>query len=510
VSDTHIGSLYEHSDILHLAYKIFREEGITTVYHPGDICEGEKMYRGQEYEIYAHGADNQVDACCERYPQFKGITTYFIEGSHDLSFYKHSGTDIGPKIFTKRPDLVCLGREEADTLIQTKHGEIILRLVHPGRGSAYALSYHVQKYIESLAGGQKPNVLLIGHYHKAEYLPCYRNIFSLQAGCFNPRTGIRTDHGVKSIYEIKVGDMVLTHKNRYRQVSQTFRRQYGGEWVRLHFGRKNSDYSRICATPEHPVLVDTLLGKRWTPISSVEIGDIIFVLSTQCKHCGTPIPYYNKFCRKCNPAMVGARHGITQKLKLNPNSSQMRHFYKDILPYCREAKVSGRVIMPIGFIVPDAIEFINDKIILHEFENSNRPYYEKYDECPELKEFSLEDVQWHINNGLKGNTMQNWYEYDEETKMMKVPVLSKLVYTKRIEQVHNLEVEEDNSYVASNVSVHNCIQSQTPFMKRLNLAAHVGFWIVEFRVDKDNSIMRFKPEFFAHYEGRIIQKAVNG
>jgi len=188
VSDTHIGSLYEHSDVLRLAYKIFREEGITSVYHPGDICEGEKMHPGQEYEIYAHGADNQVDACCERYPEFKDITTYFIEGSHDLSFYKHSGTDIGPKISVKRPDLVCLGREEVDTIIKTKHGEIVLRLVHPGKGTAYALSYHPQKYIESLSGGQKPNILLMGHYHKAEYLPCYRNIFTLQCGTIQAQT----------------------------------------------------------------------------------------------------------------------------------------------------------------------------------------------------------------------------------------------------------------------------------------------------------------------------------
>lgn len=188
VSDTHIGSLYENFDVLHLAYKIFREEGITTVYHPGDICEGEKMHRGQEYEIYAHGADNQIKACCERYPEFKGITTNFIEGSHDLSFYKNSGMDIGPRIMEKRPDLVCLGKEEADVFIRTQHGEIVLRLVHPGRGSAYALSYHVQKYIESLSGGQKPNVLLIGHYHKAEYLPCYRNVFSLQCGTIQSQT----------------------------------------------------------------------------------------------------------------------------------------------------------------------------------------------------------------------------------------------------------------------------------------------------------------------------------
>lgn len=183
-----MGSLYEHDDVLQLAYKVFRDEGITKVYHAGDICEGENMYHGQRYEIFCHGSDAQIKNCVDRYPQYEGIETYFIEGSHDLSFFKTSGTDIGPKITYGRPDLVFIGREEADILIKTKHGEIIVRLIHPGGGTAYALSYHPQKYIESLSGGRKPNLLIIGHYHKAEYIPCYRNVFSVQAGCIQAQT----------------------------------------------------------------------------------------------------------------------------------------------------------------------------------------------------------------------------------------------------------------------------------------------------------------------------------
>jgi hypothetical protein len=60
VSDTHFGSLYTNRSLLHLAYKTFKKEGIDTVYHCGDICDGEKMYRGQEYELHAHGADAQI------------------------------------------------------------------------------------------------------------------------------------------------------------------------------------------------------------------------------------------------------------------------------------------------------------------------------------------------------------------------------------------------------------------------------------------------------------------
>jgi hypothetical protein len=60
-------------------------------------------------------------------------------------------------------------------------------LRHPLDGTAYSLSYKTQKMIEALSGGEKPNILATGHYHKAEYL-FYRNIHSFQTGCLCAQT----------------------------------------------------------------------------------------------------------------------------------------------------------------------------------------------------------------------------------------------------------------------------------------------------------------------------------
>ena len=84
--------------------------------------------------------------------------------------------------------MIYLGRELADVVIGNKKENIKMRLLHPRFGSAYALSYQPQKYIESLSGGQKPQILLMGHTHKAEFMPCYRNILSIQAGCCQSQT----------------------------------------------------------------------------------------------------------------------------------------------------------------------------------------------------------------------------------------------------------------------------------------------------------------------------------
>jgi len=81
VSDTHLGSLYDNLELLDTAYSIFAKEGVKGVYHVGDLLDGEKMYRGHEYEIRHHGRDAQVDFCIRNYPHRKEITTYFITGN---------------------------------------------------------------------------------------------------------------------------------------------------------------------------------------------------------------------------------------------------------------------------------------------------------------------------------------------------------------------------------------------------------------------------------------------
>jgi hypothetical protein len=61
-------------------------------------------------------------------------------------------------------------------------GNAILKLWHGEDGDSYALSYRLQKIIESLSGGEKPNIILAGHTHKSFYLPNYRNVEAISGG----------------------------------------------------------------------------------------------------------------------------------------------------------------------------------------------------------------------------------------------------------------------------------------------------------------------------------------
>lgn len=80
-----------------------------------------------------------------------------------------------------REDLVYIGHMEADVIIKAPKGQTKIRILHPGGGSSYATSYSVQKIVESYQGGEKPDILLVGHYHKAEYT-YVRGVHSVQTG----------------------------------------------------------------------------------------------------------------------------------------------------------------------------------------------------------------------------------------------------------------------------------------------------------------------------------------
>lgn len=184
VSDTHLCSKHQQLNHLNSMYDLFKQEGIKDVYHAGDLCEGDKMRRGHEYEIFVHGADEQTDYIIENYPKREGMKTSFITGNHDLSHMKRSGYDIGRRIAEKRKDMKYLGMEEARIMLTPNCS---MDLAHPRDGAAYALSYATQKYCDALQGGSKPSILVVGHHHKAIAYQ-YRNIQIVEAGAFQAQT----------------------------------------------------------------------------------------------------------------------------------------------------------------------------------------------------------------------------------------------------------------------------------------------------------------------------------
>ena len=192
IGDTQFGSKYAQLTYLHSFYDLCEREGIKNVYHTGDLTDGLKMRAGHEYELYTVSADDMRDDVIKNYPRRDGIMTHFISGNHDASIYKHVGYDICAAIANGRPDMVYLGR---DCAVINLTPNCTLELRHPWDGTAYALSYKIQKMIEAMESDSKPNILAVGHYHKAEYL-FYRNVHALQTGCFQGQTPFTRGKGI--------------------------------------------------------------------------------------------------------------------------------------------------------------------------------------------------------------------------------------------------------------------------------------------------------------------------
>jgi len=185
-SDNHLGSKHERLDVVNALYDLYESEGITEVYNAGNWIEGEARFN--RYDINVYGMDRQVEYFLKNYPQRKGITTYYIAGDdHEGWVQQREQVEIGKYVELKarevgRNDLVYMGYVEADVEFKAEDGSRWMKVMHPGGGSAYALSYSMQKTVESFQGGEKPSIVLAGHYHKFDF-NYYREVFIVQAGC---------------------------------------------------------------------------------------------------------------------------------------------------------------------------------------------------------------------------------------------------------------------------------------------------------------------------------------
>lgn len=237
LGDTQLGNRKARLDVLATAYEHYAKEGIDTVYHTGNLVDGFAL-RINAFELLEEAGislESQAAYAAKVYPRVPGITTHFITGEcHEGWWQKGIGINVGRVIEDRfrlplscrdmefseerdnygafkilgaacratikngtcskhgRTDLLYLGYEEADIELRTakmseKARGPIVRLLHPGGGTAYALSYTTQKLAESLQGGEKPSVQFVGHYHKFDY-NYHREIHNCQTACLEDQT----------------------------------------------------------------------------------------------------------------------------------------------------------------------------------------------------------------------------------------------------------------------------------------------------------------------------------
>lgn len=193
LGDNHLCSKYARLEVLNELYDLYQREGVDRVFNTGNWIDGEARFN--VHDLLIHGMDEQLAYLAAHYPHREGLTTYAVSGDdHEGWYAQRFGVDIGRRAQQSmrevgRTDWVDLGYMEAHIrLVHAQTGkEAILAVVHPGGGSAYALSYSIQKIIEALDGGEKPAVGLYGHYHKL-WAGNIRNVWCVQTGTTEDQT----------------------------------------------------------------------------------------------------------------------------------------------------------------------------------------------------------------------------------------------------------------------------------------------------------------------------------
>lgn len=189
VSDTHLGSKHQQLTYLHEFYEYAKQQQVEFVLHAGDIVDGlHTVHRGaMAYEQFVHGFDAQIDYAADVYPNI-GVPTYLINGNHDLWFHTNTGSNVAKTLGEKRDDLVYIGDEGAYYEFGHPDHPVVVYVMHPAGGPAYARSYKLQKWIEQVPSHAKPHLVFLGNWHISAIMPSYRNVSGALVPCFQAQT----------------------------------------------------------------------------------------------------------------------------------------------------------------------------------------------------------------------------------------------------------------------------------------------------------------------------------
>lgn len=179
LTDTHFGSIFFKQEIYEKTIQEFKKEKVEFICHSGDVSAGMSNRPGNIYELSHLGFNEQRKYAIQMLSLWEG-KWYLIDGNHDRWFIKSNGAHIVPNVCEVLPNAEFLGHDEGDISLK---GKATMKLFHGEDGNTYATSYRIQKIIEAFTGGEKPNILLVGHTHKSIQMPSERNIHAFSGGC---------------------------------------------------------------------------------------------------------------------------------------------------------------------------------------------------------------------------------------------------------------------------------------------------------------------------------------
>ena len=168
ISDIRAGSKCEQFRIVNDMYLKFQQQGITDVFVLGNLIEGK--YTGSTFQKYGKSLITndgiaQTEHFIENFPHIDGIKTHIITGNLDHSFPKQ--LNVGEYIASKRDDIDYLGPKSCNIMFNN----VFIRMEQIKDGSAYTISYPIQKYVRSMSSTEKYDVLMLSGELNYQFFP---------------------------------------------------------------------------------------------------------------------------------------------------------------------------------------------------------------------------------------------------------------------------------------------------------------------------------------------------
>ena len=349
-----------------------------------------------------------------------------------------------------------------------------------------------------------PNVPNLGDITKIDWNP-YKGQADLVVGgspCFPSGTLILTSERLKPIEEVKVGDMVLTHRNRWRRVTAT------GSKIADTIVLRGNGVSSLECTPNHPFYARTrvhresgygyeykqewipatdMVGRQWLnmnaatePLPVPALPDGVSLTEPFLRLIGTwlslgqssSLPAFRFDSRSINrwvmkqfggkekhiPSWV---YGLSENLRIS-----LLEGYFQRMDSVRYAQPCSGMQLLVGMKILAAGAGYRSSILYEENPSihSTGTYRIKFNTSPIDSDDFDDDGYWgRVNEKTVGRS-------------------NVLVY--------NLEVEDDHSYVAAGIAVHNC-QSFSVAGKREGLAGASGLMFEYIR-----AVRELRPRWF--------------
>lgn len=210
-----------------------------------------------------------------------------------------TGIELGEDLATIKDRIATVFTDAVKNRVATIARTEVLKASNEGRLSAYQQSGVVNKVrwytavderrCSSCAALHDKVVKLNSEFIKGITAP------PLHPNCFiDGQIPIYTVEGWKPIKDIKVGDLVLTHKGRFRKVTQLIRTlsEQPPSMVDVQLTNGRHRHTTLTATEDHPIL----LNGKWLPIKDAYKGMTLAIMSSNCKCCGKEIPFNRTYC----------------------------------------------------------------------------------------------------------------------------------------------------------------------------------------------------------------------